>query len=157
MRDCIQFIKSNTCCFFQYWHAWEIRRMTEDGTDCSLSVGLIDSLVTTPMFNQQLDGEQSPDTCQKPSGPSLCSWQPSPPCYFKSVSFSCERSRPDSQSVSRPYWGCFAAPLPLLMMSWQKKTQTNCRFDELKNLCEELLSSLCTAKMSTLIIQLKCR
>lgn len=157
MRDCIQFIKSNTCCcFFQYWHAWEIRRMTEDGTDCSLSVGLIDSLVTTPMFNQQLDGEQSPDTCQKPSGPSLCSWQPSPPCYFKSVSFSCELSARFSvgfQTILRLF--CGSPPPPHDVMT--KKTQTNCRFDELKNLCEELLSSLCTAKMSTLIIQLKCR
>lgn len=38
------------CFFFQYLHAWEIRRMTEDGRDYSLSGGRIDSLVTPPMF-----------------------------------------------------------------------------------------------------------
>lgn len=96
--------------------------MTEDHTDYSLSVRLIDSLVTPPMFKSAAgwitESKHLPEAFRPE--PFLLAAVSSP--LLQSDSFSCNRAGPHSLSISRPYWGCFVPPPPppFLMMSSPK-------------------------------------
>lgn len=104
--------------------------MTEDHTDYSLSVRLIDSLVTPPMFKSAAgwitESKHLPEAFRPE--PFLLAAVSSP--LLQSGSFSCNRAGPHSRSISRPYWGCFVAPLP--PSSWCHDQKHKGRVDELQ-------------------------
>lgn len=101
-------------------------KKTEDCGDYNPSVQLIDSLVTPPMFLVS----SWMDSRVKTPAKSLQAWafslgKPLLPATSSHSPSHAISPGPNSQSISRPYWGCFVAspPPPLLVMSWQK-TQT---------------------------------
>lgn len=165
--------KITFCCFAYWWlcssshtsvfrhlQALEISRMTEDYRDYSLSVQLIDSLVTPPMFlvSSWMDNRV------KTPAKSLQAWAFSlgKPVLPATSSPSPSHATSPGQILSQFPGHIEAVLWPPLPCWWCHDKKHKLRFDELENLipaCKELLSVLCrvNVKMSTLIIQRECR